>query len=320
MIEDERLLFIYHNALREFKKLYPNESPYVKIQCLRHRRYISSKTETPSWRTIKQITSKGELLKVTEVNDDIQVIKTRIITNTQEKKMSVIYDNDKKSIRDMTKIEKKNHGISVTKPVIITNPVDSNDKFIRPNELSRKVITVEKTSEIKKFNYFDVLDEEVTLGSEILTDELVEETHFIHIRNLKNEAVLTDDSIKTVEKLNKKVLLSENKFDFNNSDIVTILNDLKKSDKEDSEIEKAKFNKIFNSNYSTKELLQRYIDVQKKLNILRSKLTYYTTDKDLNWDGSIKVKGFILAIEDLVKYWWNQREDAIDIPDLYNDL
>jgi hypothetical protein len=299
-MRDSQILLIVKNAIYQFKKLFPKEEPYIKVQCLRFKRKNEyNGSEKSSWRSIKQI-HDGELVSIIEGKDSYEIQTESVKSLTKERKVNIEMSHGRARIRDLSKIEKISHGITNNKIIEFVGEI--KDFELGPTELSKMLIVKETKCEDVKVTEM----EDFRMSTEIIMNELKEETHFIHLKTDAAKMSVSDQTVLTIKPLENKVLISDSCIEFNDSDIVKILNELKTESKPSDE-----FNKIFNSRYSTKELIQRYIDVQKKLNKLRGRIDMYTKPDDLKWNESVKSKGFILAIEDLVHFWWdlNEKDD-----------
>jgi len=297
-LSDRFLLFLVKRSIREFKEFFPNEEPFIKIICLRDKRLQTEiKADNISWRSTKIYDSNSittnlhdNKLKLTiekkEIEKSEEFIKTTITKKVQ----------DKESIKGETKIETK---VTLNKIPSKYNRRSNTDTNKIKERIIKKTIT----------NHEEVIEETpMNIQVEIVKDNLEHRGHFIQFNKTKTLLEINDSTVDTINKIKNSLIVQGDNFRLNEESIDSIISNIKQDElNECRDIIKSNINEP----KTVREIVLSYINTQRKLNELKSRLTRFTYGFD-QWDFLVKSKGFILSIDDLVRFWWRMCQDDDD--------
>jgi hypothetical protein len=321
------LLSLVHNSIDQFKNLFPNEDPFIKIICMRDRRLMAElKSNNKEWRSVKLMNNKNDVIDLVKL-DETHKFKRITKEVATEKKYKVLIDEDKLETKisiPFTKKDLKSKG----NDVVMKRNRKWGNKIIETREVIEKITT----HEIEDINN-DIMAVQV----EIMVEDLQNRSSFITSHVIQSQLVITQKFVDTVDEIKNMIVVKGKDFQLTEDNVEKLINDCLKIKEElkdsttqvesfmvdncaqtiISEVKKedhiesvqAKLKKYLKTDKTVDEIVDSYIEIQRKLNVLRKNIHKYTEDYELEWKEKLKEKGFILALEDLVHYYWDLTVD-----------
>jgi hypothetical protein len=287
LISDDFLLFLVHSAIDKFKKRYPGEEPFIKIQCLRTK---GRADKDFNWRETKY-------------------------TSFKHNKTEIEYDE-----RESIFTEKRVQKIKQTTNKRVKRRANESDDVVQRRALLTSGVTHENIIEERTKLVEVKTSEEMHVAIEIIDDELDNNIHAIKIDTKfeqiqkdailsmephqdkiimynENKKIIDDDNYimnvlsnsQTLEKVNQELQISLNDtkenvtkaerklkqvHDLEEKNIA--LTKLVESQKESTNSELLnKIKKNFSREISVSEVIEKYIEIQMKLNKLKQNLEIY---------------------------------------------
>jgi len=310
-MNDHQFKIVYGVLIREydrFKKYFPGEEPFWKISCVRKyfRPKFSESDLKTNWRSIT--TSRGQT-EITEI-EEVSLTKIRKTGKviTEQKRVKVIRESDEKIISDkpLTRREKyleihEEELIQETYKSMDNNfMIDTNVHLNDPNFID--IIQLEENQKI--------CDEKVLglWGKINVQDKLIitKDKSFMEVDSMMSkieEAYSKSLQIMMDQEKRVKELVDENQ-------------QLKKQLSEHKLIDIKELTHI-KSDWSMQEIINKYVDNQKKLTTLKNGVIKILEKHDrLNIHRIIREKGFILSFIDTIKYF----DDEYDEDDHLSDF
>lgn len=310
MIE-KQFNIIYGILVREyerFKRAFPGDEPFWKISCLKkHQRPIISRSELKeNWRAITTSNNQTKVDVIEEVK--LEKIRRKEIVTVKQERVKTIQCDTGKVIRDkpLTKREKYTEIIeeefvtetykSVDHPFLIDSNVHLDDpKMIDVIQLSEDRITCSNKilaiwGEFAQ-SYGVIIKDGQKLDIESSVTDKIKKICTQTSELLSKQA----DEMKALAEENHmlRARLSDTK-EFNIKELTHIKQD-----------------------WTVQEIINKYVDCQKKLTLLKVKVTpILEKHSDLGYLDLVKRKGFISSFIDVVKYF----DDHYDSDDHLSDF
>lgn len=283
------ILFLAHEAIQKFKKMFPDEEPFIKITCLRDRRLIEEmKSGKSDWRKL-DIIENGEVKK----QEDLP--KARVKIKKKKVKKLVVFDSSGTEVPNNVRQShsKRNH-----------TGVDQHGNSHKISQEEYVISVKDEEYEIPE-NQIDVYAQ-----AEIVTDPCETRLDFISIDNwcnlYGNISESVDTTLPPMETLvsnfetTREGLMKYSQKILNRKSVET-----ETETKEDKEL----LRKAANMKIDPNVALKKYMDIQEKLNKIKRQLKPFTDVEELKWSELTNKHGFICAIPHLVRFWYEMSPD-----------
>jgi hypothetical protein len=310
---DSLILYLAKKSIEKFKELFPDEEPFIKILCLRDKKLISEyKSGKRSWRKI-EVT--GENADVVDIKGP--VVEKRKITTTRTREFFEGGENVTnrvgrgKNTRRTAMNTKSKHIVDVREPDL-TYVDRFIEKEVAVDDLSIMLQTEINTNECNnRYDYISIDRsyaniETVDTGLEIGQSVFIDTTKSLSESFNKVKQTIIEFKSKMADLGNKTTECESLKQSLNELELKV----MGRAEVENKTMERVR--KILNTTESSVEIAEKYVKLQEKLNQLKKQLSKYTTPDELNWSKTVKEKGFVLAIQDLVHFWWDLSGDGPD--------
>jgi hypothetical protein len=305
------IVYLAKKSIAKFKELFPNEEPFIKIICLRDKRLSEEyKSGKRSWRKL-EITGKNES-DVVELKGPVTEKIQKIKTKTRKFFQHGSNITDKISRGKNTKLRATNvktkEIVNVNEPdVTFTESVIERDVFV--DDLSVMLQAEVHTQDCEhRYDYIqvgrqcltvDVIDTNLPIGQSVVVKSSDNLSELLSLARVALQSF--EDNVKNLDNRTKECnLLREN---------LQILESKLSSRSESDEKKMERIHKVLNTTETSVEIAEKYVKLQEKLNILKKSTRKYTVPEELEWPKLIKEKGFILALVDLVHFWWDLSND-----------
>jgi hypothetical protein len=291
LVTDDFLLYLVHSSIGKFKDRYPDEEPYIKIQCLRT---IGRSDKDFNWRETKYTSFRHNKTEI-EFDD-----RKEITTIKEEKKVKMTTTKRVKR-RQGESDEVVSRRAIQTSGTTIEDVVETRTKVIEvkhsedmhvaieiiDDELDNQIHAIRIDTKYEKIQKDAIMSLEPHQDKVIIYNEskqIVEDENYLMKTlnaSLSSERKMSDLSERLTENENKFIEM-KNQFENldilikENSDLKTELKkyrDLKDLESSVSLIDK--INKSFGKNIPVFEIIEKYYELQVKLNKLKKSLEFY---------------------------------------------
>jgi hypothetical protein len=325
-VTDDFLLYLYHSAVAKFRSKYPNEEPFIKIQCLRR---LGRADANHNWRETKYISYKHNKTEI-ELNKETPFIekKYKNVERTTTKKIKRKHnDTDEIVLRRSTQATGVSYDniISVeTKRVEIKESEDMDvDVEIIDDVLDKEIHFIKVNTKFERFEQDSILSLEPHHDKVIIHNKTSDDETYIS--DILKKSLTSEEEIKQLKdnvSITKQTLLEEQQ---KMSKILDEINE-KRTYKvnEDENVKLSdKIKKAFSENIPIATIVDKYIELQTKLNKLKKLVDPYVkplgpTFKQ-NYYKSLKDNGFLLSTVFLIKHYHDICDSDEEIED-YGDF
>jgi CRISPR/Cas system-associated protein Cas5 (RAMP superfamily) len=303
------IIHLARRSIEKFKELFPDEEPFIKILCLRDRRLISEyKSGKRNWRKIEVIGSDADVITLNDpVVEKTQKIKT--VTRDFFKKNENVTNQVTrgKNTKRRAINERSKHIINVNEPDL-TYIERVSEKEVYVDDLSIMLQTEIHTTELNsRYDFISLNKESLSLET---FDTNLEANQSVLIKSTSTLSEALCEVKKTLLEFNSNAdkLREKNiECDSMRKALKTLeLSIQTHTDSEQKVMERVR--KVLNTTETSFELAEKYVKLQEKLNLLKKNIKKYTSPEELHWDDLVKEKGYILAIQDLIHFWWDLSE------------
>jgi hypothetical protein len=299
VLTDKFLLYLIKRSISQFKELFPEEEPYIKVICMRDKRLTKDRIDkNESWRsTIVKNYDDVELLKDDDKIKLRTLKRTKLIHEEKIKITNVTEDVNSVSSTQSIKTDKEN--VRYERPRLTKQMKKDGLKSYRRERITEEhEETYEKTIDIAPLN----------IQVEIIKDDPAYKGHFIKCKTTEHNLSITDTSVDSIKPLSNIVVCQNQEFFPTEEQLSKLIEQTTLDElKECSMMIKENFKR----DMTVKEVMLKYIENQKRLNNLQSQIQKYTYGFR-DWEKIKAEKGFVLSLVDLVHFWWNLVQDLDD--------
>jgi hypothetical protein len=306
---DSLILYLARKSIDQFKLLFPDEEPFIKIICLRDKRLQAEyKSGRRSWRKIDIIGTSGkeeiELVGTPRINTQLINTEKKVFHRDGENVTSQINRKKGKSIHAINESTGKKERVYKE----LTYTTKSTMKEIPTEELNVMVQSEIHTDDLdSRYDFIQVGHQEMyktdTIDAHFKTKGLI----IPHCEHIVEMVSSISEVLPRIEADSRDTELLINK-----------MRELKKTLREhqqriqEIEIKPNSNPKVFQTDVGVEEMSAKYILLQEKLKKVKDSIKKYTEPEELHWDDLVKKQGFVLSLIDLVKFWHTES-------DMYND-
>lgn len=302
----ERQYLIIHGLLQReydnFINMFPGEEPFWKITCVRkhHRPTITEADRQMNWR---QFTKVGGQVKVEEIKT-VSVKKRKFtdrVTKQQERKKK-FENNVEVSDRPIRRAEKYVETIEEDYTIeVFDSNVNAVQVDVHSHVSDASLISIVKLDTIKQsiteevFQIWDTIK-----GSGVFIDD--DKTEFLSV----------EDKIRLVSDRTIKVINEQQQMIHDLKNEISLL----KAQLDQNKLIEIKELSHIKQDWSVNEIINKYVDIQKKLTMVKSKIMPILEKHDrLGIHKKIADKGFITSLISVVEYFDDEYDEEDHLSD-----
>lgn len=296
------IMALLDREYEKFKKFWPGEEPYWKISCLKYKhRPKYDESDKCNWREIKQYGHTQVVTPIDRIN--IKTINRKTKEGTIQKRVKGLDSSGKCFDRP---IQKKVHYEE-----ILTEDVEyvAYESEVSPAKVD-VVMRFDTPSELDIIHFQENVITHIASWGKDLSGTIMTNKSIDDMKDIVNFIESAQNDVKSQLKameLKYEMMLADIKME--NEMLTRQLNEIQV-------VQIPELSHI-KSNWTMKELVSKYVDVQQKLTIVKRKIEpiLYKHSR-LNYEELKKTHGFITSISHVIKYF----DDCYDSDDHLSDF